>query len=83
MLAAVDPKFAFLSALLPAPGAVIGVPSLKPLDTVPIPTASITVPESAAPSLKATLLLLVIVALVFLLQPRAALILVLHHKKKP
>lgn len=83
MLSAVDPELAFLSALLLAAGAVIGVPSIRPLDTTPIPTASTTVPESAGPSLNATLLLSAIVALVLLSQPNEIPMLLLHHKKKP
>lgn len=83
ILSAVDAELAFLSTLLFASGAVKEVPSVNPLDTVPKATASIRLPESAAPSLNATLLLFETVALVLRSQPRAALTLLLHQRKNP
>lgn len=83
MLLWVDAELAFLSTLELASGAVKAVPSVSPFETVPKPTASITVPVSAAPSLRATLLLLVSVCAVLLSQAKEALRLVLHQRKNP
>lgn len=83
ILSAVDPELAFLSTLPLASGAVSPAPSVNPLETVPNPTASTSVPTSTAPSLKAMLLLLDKVWPVARSHARETSSASLHQRKKP